>query len=425
MKLVVWLVLLFVVAVVAAMTLGANDGLASFYWRGWRLDVSLNFFILALLGAFIGLSTSVRLARWLIGLPGRAKAWRTERREQALQSAQRQALLELYAARYSRAVKAAGRAQDLVQDLAERSSMAETQAVNHLLAAISMHRLQDRTGRDEQARLAQACMDSAVASGQSGGAYARAPTAAEGLILLRAEWALDDHDASTALSHLAQLPPGAARRIQAQRLRLQAHRMANQPAEALKAVRQLAKHQALKPDAAKSLIRSLALGVLDTARDSQGLQRLWLELEREDRQDITVLSHAVRCAASFGDAEWARRVLRLALETATALEPEQRCLLAYSAWRVVKGIEPEWLGSVENLAASHPREAMVQALAAAVYAERQLWGKAQPLLEQTVYSEALPSDVRRDAWCRLAQLALNKDDAQTAQSCFRRAAELN
>jgi uncharacterized protein HemY len=107
MKLVVWLVLLFVVAVVAAMTLGANDGLASFYWRGWRLDLSLNFFIMALLGAFIGLSTSVRLTRWLIGLPARAKAWRTERREQALQSAQRQALLESFAARYSRAVKAA------------------------------------------------------------------------------------------------------------------------------------------------------------------------------------------------------------------------------------------------------------------------------------------------------------------------------
>ncbi|MFM7971750.1 MAG: heme biosynthesis HemY N-terminal domain-containing protein, partial [Betaproteobacteria bacterium] len=125
MKLVVWLVLLFAVAVVAAMTLGANDGLASFYWRGWRLDLSLNFFILALLGAFIGLSSSVRLTRWLMGLPARAKAWRTERRELALQSAQRQALLELFAARYTRAVKAARRAQDLVQDLTEQGSKAE------------------------------------------------------------------------------------------------------------------------------------------------------------------------------------------------------------------------------------------------------------------------------------------------------------
>lgn len=424
MKLVVWLVLLFVVAVVAAMTLGANDGLASFYWRGWRLDLSLNFFILALLGAFIGLSSSVRLTRWLMGLPARAKAWRTERRELALQSAQRQALLELFAARYTRAVKAARRAQDLVQDLTEQGSKAETQAINHLLAAMSMHRLQDRAGRDEQARLAQACMDSATASGDPGDAHARTPSAAEGLALLRAEWALDDHDAPAALAHLAQLPPGAARRIQAQRLRMQAHRMAHQPGEALKAVRQLAKHQAFKPDAAKSLARSLAMAVLDTARDGEGLQRRWLELEREDRQDAAVLAHAVRRAASLGDAAWARRVLRLAWDSASALEAEQRRLLAHSVWRVVKGIEPEWLASVEALAAAHPREPMVQALAAAVYAERQLWGKAQPLLEQTVRGE-LPVEVRRDAWCRLAQLALNKEDAQAAQHCFRQAAELD
>ena len=31
MRFVIWLVLLFVVAVVAALTLGSNDGLASFY----------------------------------------------------------------------------------------------------------------------------------------------------------------------------------------------------------------------------------------------------------------------------------------------------------------------------------------------------------------------------------------------------------
>ena len=423
MKLVVWLVLLFAVAVVAAMTLGANDGLASFYWRGWRVDISLNFFILALLAAFIGLSGSVRLTRWLLALPARAKAWRAERREQALQAAQRQALLESFSARYSRAVKAARRAQTLALDLPERSGHAETQAINHLLAAMALHRLQDRAGRDGEARQAQACLDRATASRDEGDARARAPSAAEGLALLRAEWALDDHDAAAALAHLAELPPGASRRIQAQRLRLQAHQLAQQPAEALKTVRQLAKHQAFKPEAARSLIRSLAMGVLDTSRDPEGLQRLWMELEREDRQDIAVLAHAVRRAAALGDVVWARRVLRLAWDAAPALEPEQRRLLALSTWRVVKGIEAEWLGPVENLAASHPREPMVQAVAASVYAERQLWGKAQPLLEQTVRSD-LPSEVRRDAWCRLAQLAMNRDDAAGAQACFRQAAEL-
>ena len=423
MKLVVWLVLLFLVAVVAAMTLGANDGLASFYWRGWRLDISLNFFILALLGGFVALAGSVRLTRWLVGLPARAKAWRTERREQALQAAQRQALLESYAARYSRAVKAAQRAQELARDLPGRAGHAETQAINHLLAAMAMHRLQDRSGRDAQARAAQACLDSATVSRDAGDARARAPSAAEGLALLRAEWALDDHDAQAALGFLSQLPPGAARRIQAQRLRRQANQLAHQPAEALKAVRQLAKHQAFKPEAARSLIRTLAMAVLDSARDAEGLQRLWMELEREDRQDSTVLAHAVRRATALGDAAWARRVLRLAWESAAALQPDQRHQLALSVWRVVKGIEPEWLGPVENLAASHGREPMVLAVAAAVYAERQLWGKAQPLLEQTVRA-AVPAEVRREAWCRLAQLALQKDDADTANRCFRLAAEL-
>lgn len=423
MKLVVWLVLLFVVAVVAAMTLGANDGLASFYWRGWRLDVSLNFFILTLLAAFVALAGSVRLTRWLVGLPERARAWRTERREQALQAAQRQALLESFAARYSRAVKAAQRAQELARDLPHRAGHAETQAINHLLAAMALHRLQDRAGRDHEAEKAQACLDSAVVSRDSANARARAPSAAEGLNLLRAEWALDDHDAEAALDILGQLPPGASRRIQAQRLRLQAHQLAQQPAEALKSVRLLAKHQAFKPEAARSLIRILAMDVLDTARDAEGLQRLWLELEREDRQDIRVLAHAVERAVKLDAAPWARRVLRLAWDAAPALENEQRHTLALALWRAVKGIEADWLGPVESLASSHPREPMLTAVAAAVYAERQLWGKAQPLLDQTVRGAA-PMEVRRDAWRRLAELALQKGDDETANACFRQAAEL-
>ena len=44
MRNVIWLVLLFGVAVLTASTLGTNDGLATFYWRAWRIDVSLNLF---------------------------------------------------------------------------------------------------------------------------------------------------------------------------------------------------------------------------------------------------------------------------------------------------------------------------------------------------------------------------------------------
>ena len=48
MRATIWFVLLFAVAVVAAVTLGTNDGLVTFYWGEWRLDLSLNLFLLLL-----------------------------------------------------------------------------------------------------------------------------------------------------------------------------------------------------------------------------------------------------------------------------------------------------------------------------------------------------------------------------------------
>jgi HemY protein len=94
MRGVIWLVLLFVVAVVAATTLGSNDGLVSIYWGGWRTDLSLNLFLILLLGACLVLMAA---AQGLIGSllspcrsgPGE---WRALRRERAAQAALREAL---------------------------------------------------------------------------------------------------------------------------------------------------------------------------------------------------------------------------------------------------------------------------------------------------------------------------------------------
>lgn len=46
MRSIVWLLLLAVVAVVGATALGANDGLVTLYWMGWRADLSLNLFLI-------------------------------------------------------------------------------------------------------------------------------------------------------------------------------------------------------------------------------------------------------------------------------------------------------------------------------------------------------------------------------------------
>ena len=63
MRGVIWLVLLFVVAVVAATTLGPNDGVVSIFWGGWRTDMSLNLFVLVVVGSCFLLVSAAQALR--------------------------------------------------------------------------------------------------------------------------------------------------------------------------------------------------------------------------------------------------------------------------------------------------------------------------------------------------------------------------
>ena len=68
MKLVVWLVLLFAAAVVAALTLGANDGLASFTGPAGA-SISLNLFLLLLIAGCFALVTAIQAIESLTCCP--------------------------------------------------------------------------------------------------------------------------------------------------------------------------------------------------------------------------------------------------------------------------------------------------------------------------------------------------------------------
>src|ERR1700712_5188957 len=150
MRNVIWFVLLFGVAVLAASTLGTNDGLVTFYWRGWRADVSLNLFLLVLLGSCFVIVTAIQTLSLLIGLPERAHEWRVARRDRSAQSALRDALSQYFGGRYSRAQRSAERALVIQSETPELAQDNEFTVLSHLLAAGSAHRMQNRTGRDEQ-----------------------------------------------------------------------------------------------------------------------------------------------------------------------------------------------------------------------------------------------------------------------------------
>ena len=332
----------------------------------------------------------------------------------AAQASLREALAQYFGGRYSRAQKAALRALAIQGDTPELAQDNEFTVLGHLLAAGSAHRLQDRAGRD---RAIQRALDLARHS-------AAARSAEEGARLLAAEWALDDRDAARALELLGELPTGVARRTQALRLRLQATRLGRQPQEALKTARLLAKHQGFSKSAAQGLLRSLAFESLDTARDADQLRRVWMQLDGLDRRDAFVAARAASLAAGFGASDEARGWLRPFWDRLNELSPEERSAISLALVEALSGLGVDWLPRLESAARAYAREGAMAFAVGMALAERQLWGKAARLLEESAADTSLPAPARRQAWLRLAHIAAEQDDGARAARAYEAAATL-
>lgn len=412
MRAVIWFVLLFAVAVVASSTLGTNDGLVSVYGGKWRFDVSLNLFLLVLIGSCFVLVTVIQAVNSLIGLPQRAREWRVARRDRGAQAALRDALVQFFGGRYSRAQRSAQRAlmmQDRTPELVQDNDFT---VLGHLLAAGSAHRLQDRPGRNEALQRALDLSRNSPA----------ARVGEEGARLLAAEWALDDRDAPRALQLLGELPIGVARRTHALRLKLLASRLGQQPQEALKTARLLAKHQAFSKGAAQGLLRALAFEALDTARDADQLRRVWLQFDPVDRRDPFVAARAATRAVELDAIDDARGWLRPFWDRLAELSADERAVIAQATAGATAGLGAEWLPRLEAAAQAFPREGAIAMAVGSALAERQLWGMARRLLEQASADSGLSAPLRRKAWVSLAELARQEGDAARAADCFEAAA---
>ncbi|MEO8299295.1 MAG: heme biosynthesis HemY N-terminal domain-containing protein [Burkholderiales bacterium] len=414
MRSVLGLLLIGAVAVLAATTLGANDGLVSIYWRGWRVDLSLNLFLLlAVAGGLLGYLL-VRTTTALVGLPQRAREWRRQVRERAAQQALREALALLLAGRYSRSQRAAQRGIDIRQQAGPVERDAEFAALAHLVAAVSLHRLQDRKRRDEQHAQVLSLLQ-------------RLPPPApllEGASLLAAEWALDDRNARLALQRLEALPTGVARRTHALRLKLQAARLAREPLEALRTARLLAKHQGFTPAAAAGLLRALAVEALDQARDAEQLRRLWAQLDPADRRDPLVCAHVARLACGFGAHGDARAWLKPHWTELPRLSEAERQAVLDAFVSACEGLTVDWLPLIEAALSALPADPQVAYAAGVAMAQRALWGRAARLLEGVTQTADAPATLRRDAWLQLALIAEREDDTERAQRCHREIARL-
>jgi len=415
MRSALWLLALFGMAVAVALFAGNNQGTVTLYWPPYRIDLSLNLVLLLLVAAFLFLHTALRALAALFDLPRQALRWRTQQKERAMHAAVLDAYSNLIAGRFIRGRKSAESALQIEASLAEAghppANHSQFRALAHLLAAECAQALQDRAGREQH--LQQALE-------QAGGRDMHETR--EGALMRGARWALDDRDADAAIQTLQGLSQGAARRTIALRLRLKAARLAGRTAEALDTARLLAKHRAFSPTAARSILRGLALDLLNAAYDPAQLQRTWNGLDAGERALPDVAIHAAnRLVLLGGDAALARDWLLPVWEEQSSLDDALKVKLVAAIEDGLQNLDGTWLARIEAAQKAEPRDATLQYLAGMACMRRELWGKAQQLLSQAV-AGLEDATLRRKAWNALAELAEGRDDARSAAQAWKRAA---
>lgn len=415
MRAAVWLLILFAIAVAGALFAGNNQGSVTLFWPPYRIDLSLNLVVLLLVAAFFFMHAVMRALSALLDLPKQALRWRTQQKERAMHASLLEGLSHLLGGRFIRARRAAEavlqQEASLTASGQKPGNAAQLRAIAHLLAGESAHALQDRPAREDhlQEALEQATMREAQET-------------REGAVLRAARWALDDRDPEAAMKLLQELPVGAGRRTLALRTRLRASRQAGRPLEALETARLLAKHHAFSPVAARSIVRGLAIDLLNGAYDVAQLQRAWGSLETAEQRMPEVAIHgAQRLAALRGDANLAREWLLPVWEAQAGLNDSLRVKLVCALEEGLDSLDAGWLARIEAAQKANPRDATLQYLAGMACMKRQLWGKAQQLLTQAALG-LQDAGLHRNAWRALAALAEQREDAPAAALAWKRAA---
>ena len=428
MRAALWLVALFAIAVAVALFAGNNQAVITLFWPPHRIDLSLNLALLLAGGLFLLMHLALRALAAAASLPRQARRWRAQQKERAMQAALMDAIAHLLAGRFLRASRAAqgALAQErtlvaLATELGPDSGYSpqrgvQLRALAHLVVAESAQALQNRPLRDEHLRLALEQSDQRL------GAQTR-----EGIELRAARWALEDRDPLLALERLAQLPLGVGRRTLALRLRLKAARLAQRTPDALETARLLAKHRAFSPQAAQSIVRGLAIELLQAALDPRALQRAWLSLEEAERRMPEVAVQAASHLMNLGGEpvqarQWLLAAWEQLVQPEASASQELQVSLVTTLERGLESIDDEWLARMEAALISRPRDANFQYLAGMACRSRQLWGKAQQLLSHAVMHLS-DTGLKRRAWRALAQLAEQRGDAAAAQQAYKKLAQ--
>ncbi|WJF91049.1 heme biosynthesis protein HemY [Paraburkholderia bonniea] len=385
----IWLALLFAVAVALA-TLGRFDmGQVLLIYPPYRVDLSMNLFVVGLVVLFIVLYMLLRIVRNIWGMPRRVAAYRARARVAKAHAALREAINNLYAGRFSRAEKSA---REALADAGNKGAAG-------LIAANATQQMHEYGRRDEWL----AGIDAADWQ--------------EARLMAMADMRADAHDADGALAALGEIQSGqGGKRIHAQQIALRAQQQLKHWAEVLKLVRLLEKREAIHPAVAVRLRQLAAENLLRERRhNAQALLELWHSLSAVERHSPRLADLAAELLIALNRPQEARKIV----EEALAHNWDARLLRRYP--ETAGGDALPLIQKAEGWKKTHPDDADLLFALGRLCLHQQLWGKSQSFLEAALkLADNEPLKIRSHR--ALAKLHEQLGDAAKASEHYRESA---
>ncbi len=299
----IWTLVLFALAVGAAVVAHDYTGNLVLVVPPWRIEISLVFAIIVLLAAFVALYLLLRLAGWTASLAPRWRAWRAQR--QLVREHQRleQGWVRLLQGHYVKS------REDFLA-VTDASSDATRQALGYLGVARTALALNDAPAVD------RALEDARRTARHDAGLRLAVSCTAADLLLVQGR-------PEAAAVWLAEVQDSASRHVHLQRLALKTNLALGHWETALRQARSLRRHHDAQGGIDAALAQAAA-GYLGSAADDNEAQAIWKRLKSAERQIPEVALTAARVFAN--QPQLVRQILQEALEV--RLDP--RLLSAYS-----------------------------------------------------------------------------------------------
>ena len=395
-----WLSSALLLALLAAFTalfLRINAGNVALFVPPYRIDVSVNLALLALVLLLSAVYWVARVVQKMADFPEQVRLYRARREEIGANRALVESVKNFFEGRFARAEKSARAAQ----------SSSLTAGMAALVGARAAHRMQEYSRRDEWLDLAGLDADIETAR-----------------LVVSAEMLTEQRENDAALSAINRLQGEGRRHIHAMRIALSANLQSGRWDEALKAVRLLEKRNALHPVLSHRLKFTIYRELFKAqSNDAAALEAMWRSVPEAERQSPEIALEAARLF-NESDAELGRLAAE-AIEAALQQSPaawDDSSLRLLDEYARAQMLSPrDQLERVEAWLKAAPPTGPIRAgllrAAGLICLRQQLWGKSKAYL-----LESLAADRDASTLLALARLADAIGDEREAASYFKDAA---